>query len=151
VIVGIGLLYAIRGLGWVAAGPQVPDSLPLLALAHHDGQPFARVALAWVAAGVAFGLLTRWIAPARRALIALLPALILLVLASDASFALAENLRLSSVLSARVPPAGALFEALLFAAGAAVPGLAAGRLPKLSAARVRGFLPGARRVGTRPA
>ena len=85
VFVGIGLLYAIRGLGWVGAGPPVPDSLPLLALAHHDAQPFARVALAWVGAGVAFGLLTRRISPWRRMLVALLPALILLVLASDAS------------------------------------------------------------------
>jgi len=151
VFVGIGLLYAIRGLGWAPAGPSVPDSLPLLALAHHDGQPLARVALAWVAAGVAFGLLTRWIAPRRRTLVALLPTLILLIVASDASSALSENLRLSAVLSNRVPPSGALFEALLFAAGAAVPGLAVGRLPKLEAARVRGLLPRARRVGARPA
>ena len=151
VFAGIGLLYAIRGLGWVAAGPPVPDSLPLLRLAHHDAQPFARVALAWVAAGVAFGLLTRWIAPRRRALVALLPALILLVLASDASFAVTENLRLSSVLSARVPPSGAWLEALLFAAGAAVSGFAVGQLPHLRAARVRGLLPRTRRVGARPA
>ena len=151
VFAGIGLLYAIRGLGWAAAGPQVPNSLPLLALAHHDGQPFARLVLAWVAAGVAFGLLTRWIAAPRRALVALLPALILLVLASDASFALTENLRLSSVLSGHVPPSGAWLEALLFAAGAAVPGLVTGRLPNVRAARVRGLLPRTRRVGARPA
>ena len=151
VFVGIGLLYAIRGLGWVAAGPQVPDSLPLLRLAHHDAQPLARVALTWVAAGVAFGLLTRWISPRRRTLVALLPALILLVVASDASFALAENLRLSGVLSTRVPPSGAWFEALLFAAGAAVAGLEIGRLPRLLGARSRELLPRTRRVGTRPA
>jgi len=151
VFVGIGLLYAIRGLGWVAAGPPVPDSLPLLRLAHDDAQPFARVALAWIAAGVTFGLLTRSISPRRRTLVALLPALILLLVASDASFALAENLRLSGVLSARVPPSGAWFEALLFAAGAAVADLAIGRLPKLRGARVRELLPRTRRVGTRPA
>jgi hypothetical protein len=100
---------------------------------------------------VAFGLLTRWIAAPRRALVALLPALILLVLASDASFALTENLRLSTVLSSHVPPSGAWLEALLFAAGAAVPGLVTGRLPNLRAARVRGLLPRTRRVGARPA
>jgi hypothetical protein len=100
---------------------------------------------------VAFGLLTRWISPRRRTLVALLPALILLVVASDASFALAENLRLSGVLSTRVPPSGAWFEALLFAAGAAVAGLEIGRLPRLGGARGRELLPRTRRVGTRPA
>ncbi|MGZ4287930.1 MAG: alpha/beta hydrolase-fold protein [Solirubrobacteraceae bacterium] len=129
VFVGVGLLYAIRGLEWLPVGPRVPDSLPLLALAHHDAQPVARVALAWVATGAAFGLLAVWIAPRRRALVALLPALILLLLASDASFALADNLRLSGVLWGRVPPSGAWVEALLFAAGAAIPG-AIVRLPK---------------------
>jgi hypothetical protein len=121
VLVGIGLLYALRGLGWLPLAPRVPDSLPLLVLAHHDAQPLARVAFAWLATGVAFGVLTAWISPRRRALVALLAALILLLLASDASLALADNLRLSSVLSARVPPAGAWVEALLFAAGAAIP------------------------------
>jgi hypothetical protein len=121
VLVGVGLLYAFRGLGWLTVGPRVPDSLPLLALAHNDAQPLARVALAWVATGAAFGILTAWIAPRRRALIALLPALILLLVASDASFALAENLRLSGVLRGRVPPSGAWVEALLFAFGAAIP------------------------------
>jgi enterochelin esterase-like enzyme len=127
--VGVGLLYAIRGLGWLTLGPHVPDSLPLLALAHHDAQPLARVALAWVATGAAFGLLIVWIAPRRRALVALLPTLILLLIASDASFALAENLRLTGVLWARVPPSGAWVEALLFALGAAIPG-AIVKLPK---------------------
>jgi hypothetical protein len=129
VFVGVGLLYAVRGLGWLPVGPRVPDSLPLLALAHHDAQPLARVALAWVATGAAFGLLIVWIAPRQRALVALLPALILLLIASDASFALAENLRLSGVLWGRVPPSGAWVEALLFALGAAIPG-AIVRLPK---------------------
>jgi hypothetical protein len=100
---------------------------------------------------VAFGLLTRWISPRRRTLVALLPALILLVVASDASFALTENLRLSSVLSSRVPTSGAWLEALLFAVGAAVSGLAIGRLPKLRGAQIRELLPRTRRVGTRPA
>jgi hypothetical protein len=139
--VGIGLLYAIRGLGWLPVGPRIPDSLPLLALAHRDAQPLARVALAWVATGAAFGLLTVWIAPWRRALVALLPALILLLVASDASFALAENLRLSAVLWGRVPPSGAWVEAMLFAAGAAIPA-AIVRLPKPRASWSR-WRPGA--------
>jgi enterochelin esterase-like enzyme len=121
VFVGIGLLYAVHGLGWLPIGPRIPDSLPLLALAHHDAQPVARVALAWVATGAAFGILTAWIAPQRRLLAALLPALILLLLASDASFALAQNLRLGGVLWSRIPPSGAWLGALLFALGAAIP------------------------------
>jgi enterochelin esterase-like enzyme len=121
VLAGVGLLYAFRGLGWLTVGPQVPDSLPLLALAHHDAQPLARMAFAWVATGAAFGALTAWIAPRRRALVALLPALILLLLASDASFALAENLRFTGVLWSRIPPSGLWLESLLFAAGAAIP------------------------------
>jgi enterochelin esterase-like enzyme len=121
VFVGIGLLYAVRGLGWLPLGPRIPDSLPLLALAHHDAQPLTRVALAWVATGAAFGILTAWIAPQRRVLVALLPALILLLFGSDASFALAQNLRLGGVLWTRIPPSGAWIGALLFALGAAIP------------------------------
>ena len=152
VFAGIGLLYALRGLGWATVGPAVPDSVPLLALAHHDAQPLARVAIAWLAMGAAFGILTAWIAPRRRALIALLPVLILLLLASDASFALSENLRLSGVLWGRVPPSGAWIEALLFAVGAAIPGLGIAQLPKRHAGRIRQRLPyRARRVGARPA
>lgn len=121
VFVGVGLLYAVRGLAWLPIGPRIPDSLPLLALAHHDAQPLAQVALAWVATGAAFGILAGGMAPPRRALVALLPALILLLLASDASFALAQNLRLGGVLWSRVPPSGAWAAALLFALGAAIP------------------------------
>ncbi|MGZ4233194.1 MAG: alpha/beta hydrolase-fold protein [Solirubrobacteraceae bacterium] len=121
VFVGVGLLYAVRGLGWLPIGPRIPDSLPLLVLAHHDAQPLTRVALAWVATGAAFGILTAWIAPQRRLLVAFLPALILLLFASDASVALAQNLRLGGVLWSRVPPSGAWVAALLFALGAAIP------------------------------
>ena len=144
VFAGIGLLYALRGLGWAAVGPPVPDSVPLLALAHHAAQPLARVAIAWLATGAAFGILTAWIAPRRRVLVALLPALILLLLASDASFALSENLRLSGVLWGRVPPSGAWVEALLFAVGAAIPGLGIARLPSATGAAFASFCPTAR-------
>jgi enterochelin esterase-like enzyme len=121
VFAGVGLLYAVRGLGWLPIGPRIPDSLPLLALAHHDAQPLTRVALAWAAVGAAFGVLTFGIAPQRRVLVALLAALILLLVASDASFALAQNLRLGGVLWSRVPPSGAWVAAVLFALGAAIP------------------------------
>jgi hypothetical protein len=141
VFVGVGLLYAIRGLGWLPVGPRVPDSLPLLMLAHNDPQPLARVALAWIATGVAFGLLASWLAPRRRALFALLAALLLLLIASDASYALEENLRLGGVLWSRVAPSGAWVAALLFAFGAALPQPVAwfkrSSLPRLAPGSVR--------------
>jgi hypothetical protein len=39
----VGLLYHLRHLRWLAIGPRIPDSLPLLQLAGFDGQPLARV------------------------------------------------------------------------------------------------------------
>lgn len=47
--------------------------------------------------------------------------LVLLLFASDASFAVARNLRLSAVLADRVPGDGAWIEGLLLASAAAVP------------------------------
>ena len=46
VLVGAGLLYGLRGLGWLAAGPMIRDALPLLQLPGFDGQPLARVLVA---------------------------------------------------------------------------------------------------------
>ncbi len=120
-LAGIGLLYALRGLGWFAFGPRVPDSLPLLQLAGFDGQPLARVALAWLPIGYAFGLAVPRARPLWLALGAAAFAALLLVAASNASYALAENLRLTAVLWHRLPPLGPWVEAALFALGALLP------------------------------
>jgi hypothetical protein len=128
-VTGTGLLYGLRGLGWFAAGPRLGDALPLLQLAGFDGQPLARVAAAWLLAGAVVGVALIRIKPLPRAVLAGGLGLFLLLFASEASFALARNLRLSAVLANRVPGAGAWLEGLLLAAGAALPQLLGGRLP----------------------
>ncbi len=121
VLTGTGLLSGLRGLGWLPAGPRIADALPLLQLARFDGQPLARVAVAWLLAGAVFGLALIRIKPVPRVIIAGGLGLVLLLFASEASFALTRNLRLSAVLSGRVPGAGAWIEAGLLAAGTALP------------------------------
>jgi|GEM_PF-613073 len=121
VLTGTGLLYGLRGLGWLAAGPRLGDALPLLQLAGFDGQPLLRVACAWVAAGLVLGTLLIRIRPAARLVIAGGLALVLLLFASEASYALARNLRLSAVLAGRLPGEGAWIEAVLLTLAAALP------------------------------
>jgi enterochelin esterase-like enzyme len=118
-LVAIGLLYALRGLQPLAIGPSVPDALPLLQLAGFDAQPLAATVVASLAAGAVLGLaLRRASRSARLVSVAILGPLFLL-LASDASFALARNLRLSDVLLNRAPGIGPWIEGLLLAAGSA--------------------------------
>ncbi len=122
-LAGVGLLYGLRGLHWFAIGPSIPDSLPLLQLAGFDGQPLVRVITAWLPAGIVLGLTVIRIAPSRRFIAtALLGALFIILFASDASYALAQNLRIWPVLADRAPGVGPWLEALLLAAGAALPG-----------------------------
>ena len=130
VLVGAGLLYGLRGLGWLAVGPRVSDALPLLQLAGFDGQPLARVAVAFAAAGALFGAVLIRTPPLRRAAVAGLAGLLLLLLASDVSSALTHNLRLSPIVWHRAPTLGCWLEAAALAIGAAIPRpLAALRLP----------------------
>ncbi len=120
VLTGTGLLYALRGLGWLAAGPRLRDALPLLQLAGFDGQPLARVAAAWLLAGAVLGMALIRIGPKSRVVITGGLGLVLLLFASEASFAVARNLSLSSVLASRIPGTGMWVEGLLLAAGAAL-------------------------------
>jgi hypothetical protein len=120
-LAGTGLLYGLRGLGWFGVGARIRDSLPLLQLAGFDGQPLARVAAAWLPAGMVFGIALIRLKPLRRTAIAGMLGLLVLLFASDAAFALARNLRLGQVLSDRAPGFGPWLEALLFAAGSALP------------------------------
>jgi enterochelin esterase-like enzyme len=140
VVAGAGLLYGLRGLNLPAVGPSIPDSLPLLQLAGFDAQPLARVTVAWLAAGVVLGLalgLLR-VAPARSPLPIALAGALALVLASDASDALARNLNFHAVLMGRAPGAGPWVEALLLAAGVAAATVAR-RVATLAAALTREF------------
>jgi hypothetical protein len=122
-LAGEGWLYALRSFGWFSSGPMVGDSLPLLQLAGFDRQPLARVVVAWLLAGVMLGLpLAR--VPRRWLAMSVAPvALVLLLVASQASFALTRNLRFTDVLWTRSPGLGPWLEGLLLAAGCCVPGL----------------------------
>ncbi len=121
VLAGVGWLYALRGFGWFAAGTHIGDALPLLQLAGADAQPLLRIALAWIGAGLVAGLVLRRAARPWRLLIAGTPAVILLLLASQASYALARNLNFVHILWSRSPGLGPWVEALLFAAGSCLP------------------------------
>lgn len=119
-LAGYGWLYALRGLGWFGAGPSVGDSLPLLQLAGFDGQPLGRVIAAWVLAGLIVGVALsahgRWW---RVAAVGPL-SLVALLLASQASYALARNLRFSDVVFSRRPGLGPIIEVLVMTAGCAL-------------------------------
>jgi hypothetical protein len=122
VIAGLGWLYALRGLGWFALGPRVGDSLPLLQLAGFDAQPLLRLVVAWLPAGFVAAMALSGLPRAWRLAIGGTVAVALLLLASQASYALARNLRFSAVLWSRQPGAGPWFEGLLFAVGCALAG-----------------------------
>jgi hypothetical protein len=123
-LAGEGWLYVLRGIGWLHSGPSIADSLPLLALAGADGQPLLRVTVAWLLAGALTGIALIPLAPPHRAALAGALCLILLLVASQASYALARNLPFSGVITSRAPGAGPWVEALLFAVGCALPGRA---------------------------
>lgn len=121
VLSGVGLLYSLRQWHWLAVGPSVPDALPLLGLAGFAGQPLLRVMVAWVPVGIVIGLLLIRISPSRRALWCVTLGAVLLLLASDAAYALAHNLRLHDVLVHRAPGLGPWVQCLALGAGSALP------------------------------
>jgi hypothetical protein len=55
----IGWLYLLRDAGAIAAGPDLAEALPLQRLAGGDAQPLARIAVAFLPAGLVAGLLLR--------------------------------------------------------------------------------------------
>ncbi len=118
---GLGLLYALRGLHWFSIGPPISDSLPLLQLAGFDGQPLARVIVAWLAAGVIIGAVLIRLDPLPRSVLVGLLGVLILLLASDASYALTRNLGLGGVLLDRAPGLGPWVEGLLLTIGSALP------------------------------
>jgi hypothetical protein len=127
---GLGWLYLLRDVGWFGFGPAVPDSLPLLQLAGFSAQPLARVVVAWFCTGALVGAglvrLPRW----QRVALAAAAAVIVLLLASEVSFAVARNIPFRAVLGQRAPGLGPWLEAAALAVGTALPaGLAARRRP----------------------
>ena len=120
-LAGLGWLYVLRGLHWLGLGPRVSDALPLLQLAAADGQPLMHVIVAWVLAGAVTGVALAEVAPSRRAALALVLALAVLLLASQASYALARNTAFSATVFSRTPGLGPLLEACAFALGCYLP------------------------------
>jgi hypothetical protein len=137
-LAGTGWLYLLRGLHWFALGPRLGDSLPLLQLAGFDGQPLVRVVIAWLLAGGLAGVALICVRPLRRALFAAGLCLLLLLLGSQASYALARNLKLSDVLFDHDPGLGPVVESLIFAVGCWLPRSVAGR--QRFGARSRSFV-----------
>jgi hypothetical protein len=64
-----GWLYVLRHVRALDVGPHVAGGLPLLQLAHTDDQPLARMAVAWLPAGMLGGLLLTRLRPARGLLV----------------------------------------------------------------------------------
>jgi enterochelin esterase-like enzyme len=126
----LGLLYTMRQSGWLAVGPSVPDALPLLQLAGFDAQPLARVVVAALLVGLALGVALIRVERRRRVVFVAVFALFVMLVASDASYALARNLRLGPILLNRSPAVGPCLEALVLALASALPGTMANvRLP----------------------
>jgi hypothetical protein len=126
-LAGVGWLYVFRGLGWFGFGRPVHDALPLLQLAGFDRQPLARVMVAWLLSGVMLALPLRRTPRLRRILVVASLGLALLLVASQASFALTRNLNFTHVLSSRTPGSGPWLEALMLTMGCALLGRARGR------------------------
>lgn len=120
-LAGYGWLYLLRGLGWFSGGPAVGDALPLLQLAGFDRQPLVRVVVAWLLAGLIAGVALVRLGPLRRVALVAPLSLLLLLLASQAAYAVARNLKLGDVVLSRHPGFGPVLEALLFTVGCAVP------------------------------
>jgi hypothetical protein len=120
-LAGTGWLYVLRGLHWLRLGPRIADSLPLLQLAASDGQPLVRVVVAWVLAGAFTGVALAELQPLRRFVLSLVLALVVLLLASQASYALARNVAFSSTVFTRTPGLGPVIEACAFSVGCALP------------------------------
>ena len=137
----VGLLYDFRGLGWFSRGPRIGDALPLLQLAGFDRQPFGWVLVAGLLGGVALGVAPIGLQWRGRAVTATLIIGVLLF-ESDASYALAHNLRLGSVLTGRSPGAGPWIEGLLLVGGCLA--------MKLVLKRARGAAPAASTSGWVP-
>lgn len=123
---GLGWVYALRQEGWLKAGPRVGDALPLLQLASFDRQPLLRVVTAWLLSGLIAGFVLARLGRFRRLLAVAPTAVVLLWLESDASHALARNLRFGDVLTHRWPGPGTWLAAALFTLAAALPG----RIPR---------------------
>lgn len=129
-LAGLGWLYLLRGVDALRAGPPLQEALALQRLAGQATQPLARVAVAWLPAGMAgggalyaLGLRSR---PLRLVVVFAGCALLLLWLGAEADAITASD-PLSQHLAAQPQRVATWVAAGLAALGAAVPGRIASR------------------------
>jgi hypothetical protein len=124
VLAGIGWLYLLRDSGVLAAGPALPEALPLQRLAGDAAQPLGRMAAAWLPTGLVAGALLARAGFARRELRSALlfaGAAALLIVLSGVSDAVTESDPLGSHMGAQPGRAAIWTAAALLALGAAIP------------------------------
>lgn len=122
-IAGVGLLYLLRNAGVAHLGPRLPAALPLEQLAGADGQPLARMALAWLPVGLATGAVVAAFTHSSRALalgVIALVAGVVLMLSAAASDAIANNERFTAQLATPLGAAGPWVSLGLLVMGAAI-------------------------------
>ena len=119
---GIGWLYLLRHAGALQAGPPLREALPLQRLAGGSTQPAARVAAAWVPAGLVMGAL-RLRRPRRtRAVVAFAVAAVILLVVGAVSDAVTANEAIGSHLAQQTGRPVIWLAAGLMALGAVMPG-----------------------------
>ena len=121
-VTALGLLYDFRQLRLFSFGPRVSDALPLLQLAGFDAQPLTRVFAATLLTGLVLGFASIRLDRRRRTVLVGVFALLLMLTGSDASYALARNLRFDQILLDRAPGLGPWLEAMALTAASAAPG-----------------------------
>ncbi|MEO8689633.1 MAG: hypothetical protein ABI611_15645 [Solirubrobacteraceae bacterium] len=120
---GIGWLYLLRHAGSLAAGPSVPEALPLQRLAGGAEQPLARLVVAWLPAGLVTGLLLSAVGYRRRVLRAAVmfsTTFLLLSALGAAADAVTASEPLRSHVTAQPQRAATWIAAVLVAVGAAL-------------------------------
>jgi hypothetical protein len=122
-LAGVGWLYLLRGASVLDLGPHLREALPLQRLAGQDGQPLARLVVAWLPAGVvagaglrALGVRRRW----ARAGLAALPCLVVLMFLGAAADAVTETEAIGMHVGAQPGRLAIWVAAALVALGAAL-------------------------------
>jgi hypothetical protein len=120
-LAGIGWLYLLDRGGVLGAGPLVHEALPLQRLAGGAAQPALRLVVAWLAAGVAAGLLLRgrrrWV----RAVVLFLAGAVLLLALGAAADAVTASEPLAPHVGPQLGRAATWLAAALVGLGAALP------------------------------
>jgi hypothetical protein len=121
-VAGVGLLYLLRNAGVAHIGPRPAGALPLEQLDGTDGQPLARMALAWLPVGVAAGAMFAAFTRSSRAVVLAVLTVVaaaLLLLTAAGSDAIANNEPFMQDLAMPLGAAGVWVSLALLVIGAA--------------------------------